>query len=263
MIEWLLAQITALVCLVPFMCSAGPTEVILQPPVPPENYRFPYVENERGMKKRFLRQHKTGDRSYYVYVPRHKGNRSEPRPLIVLLHGAKRTGASMIDMWRDVAVQNDIILVAPNSKGAAWHLKRDPLFLLDDIIAAMQERHNIDQRRIYLFGHSSGANLSLYHGFADRGKTFAAIALHAGALSRRFIDASDGFKKPGGAPIGIFIGEQDKSFPLPAVRKSAEVMNSLGYPTTLYVLKRHNHWYYTIGNYINLQAWKFLRQHQL
>jgi len=264
MIDWLFGQIIAIVCLLPGICAADPAEEItLVPPIPAQSYRFPYVENNLGIEKRFLMGHKTGNRSYYVYIPKHYRNSREPRPLIILLHGAQRTGASMIDMWRQVANEHNIILAAPNSKKAAWSIRRDPLFLMDDIVAAMRKRHHIDSRRIYLFGHSSGANISLYHGFADRGETFAAIALHAGALSSRFMRVSDGFKDPGGAPVGIFIGNQDRSFPMQQVRKSAEFMNSMGYPTTLYVLKGHNHWYYTIGSYINRHAWAFLRQHRL
>ncbi|MGB0507235.1 MAG: hypothetical protein ACPGGK_13650 [Pikeienuella sp.] len=57
---------------------------------------------------------RNGQRYWYSFIPR--SLRQLP-PVVVLFHGAGRSGLSMIDMWQSTARKHGIVLIAPNSKG--------------------------------------------------------------------------------------------------------------------------------------------------
>ena len=53
-------------------------------------------------------------RAYYLFVP-DKLTKDHPAPLLLLLHGSGRNGASLTDKWKDLAKKEGIILVAPDA----------------------------------------------------------------------------------------------------------------------------------------------------
>ncbi|WP_189410316.1 alpha/beta hydrolase family esterase [Neogemmobacter tilapiae] len=202
--------------------------------VPPKN-RFPPHRFEIGGEVR----------QFYALPAR--GAEGLP-PLVILLHGAGRDGRAMLDMWANIAAKG-VFLVAPDASGAQWNTGTDgPDFLADvlDEAAAIQP---FDRNRVYLYGHSAGANMALYLGnctdFPVR-----AVAVHAGVLP----------DCPGTAawrPQLIQIGDRDESFPLVAVERAAQQISALGSPVTLRVIPGHDHWFYNIGPALADEAWAF------
>jgi poly(3-hydroxybutyrate) depolymerase len=53
-------------------------------------------------------------RAYYLFVP-DKLTKDHPAPLLLLLHGSGRNGASLTDKWKDLAKKEGIILLGPDA----------------------------------------------------------------------------------------------------------------------------------------------------
>jgi predicted esterase len=118
------------------------------------------------------------DRTYEVKAPP-AATKGAPMPLLVLLHGDGGTGKGMID-WTPAANQEAVIL-ALDGIGQSWRDASDLAFVLAAIDAAKAE-FNVDLRRVYALGFSSGAFLAYKLG-VERGHVFAAVGCYEGAAS--------------------------------------------------------------------------------
>lgn len=228
------------------------------PPISTNAYSKEYVEDKQGLENHELIFDEKL-RRYYAYTSRNS-NPNTQKPLIILLHGANRTGASMADMWRQIADQNDVVLIAPTALSGAWPIDLKEVQFLEALITAAKSQYSIDPNRVYLFGHSAGATFSLYVSiYSDM---FAATALHAGKFKNpkdgtRVLDAKRKI------PIAFINGTHDQLFSVDAVKHTAQAFADSGHETELHILRFHNHWYYTLAPYINQMAWDFLKRHKL
>lgn len=139
-------------------------------------------------------------RTYSFFVP----DASGPLPLIVLLHGSGRNGQIMVDAWKNLAAKEHFIVVAPDAyDSAAWSIKVDNPEFLHAMVDQIKAKHAVDGNRIYLFGHSSGAEYSLILAILDS-HFFAATTIHAGALQPSYykLFAYAGRRMP----IAIWVG---------------------------------------------------------
>ena len=136
----------------------------------------------------------------------------------------------------------------------------DPPGFLHAVVDEVEAKHAVDQNRIYLFGHSAGAEYALVLAILDS-HYFAAIALHAGALMpanyRLFTYVGRRM------PVAIWVGDSDPIFPLEMVKATAKEFESNGFPVELYIIPNHDHNYYLISDEINSKAWEFLKNAQL
>ena len=198
-------------------------------------------------------------RVYYLYVPE---NVASKPPLIVTLHGSGRNGLSLVEKWKDIADQEGLILAGPNAmNAAAWSSADDSADFLREIIEQLKSRHSIDQKRVFLFGHSAGAVYALNLSMSES-EYFAATAVHAGSWRGDEESASVQLAKRK-IPIAIFVGDVDQYFPMDSVRKTEALLKSNQFPVEVNVMKGHNHWYYDLAPQINRNAWAFLKQHSL
>lgn len=126
-------------------------------------------------------------------------NPDEPAPLIVLLHGYTSNGPR-VDAYMGlsrVADEYGFLLVAPEGmrepeedENPYWNASSaccnfydtgvDDVGYLMSVIGRMQEEYNIDDRRIYLIGHSNGGFMSYRMAYEHSG-TIAAMVSLAGA----------------------------------------------------------------------------------
>jgi poly(3-hydroxybutyrate) depolymerase len=197
-------------------------------------------------------------RAYYLFVPE-KLTKDQPAPLLLLLHGSGRTGASLVDKWKDLAKKEKIILVGPDSLNTqVWRTGVDGPDFLYNLITHLQTKYPIDARRLYLFGHSAGAGFALYMSLYES-EYFAATAVHAGALEAG--DLVQFAKRK--IPIHLAVGTVDRLVPLASVRATREMLNDNGFKAELLEMQGHDHWYYDLAPKINATAWAFLKQHKL
>lgn len=197
-------------------------------------------------------------RIYYIYVP---DKLSGPAPLILLLHGSGRDGMSQIDAWKNLAEDKKVILVAPNSfNSQEWSFAADGPEFFHSVIEAVKASYPVDSKRMYLFGHSAGANFALYLAIMES-QYFAAAAVHAGALT----DDADMYMDhaPRKIPVAIWVGTKDQFFSLENVRSTRDKFKEHGFPIQLTEIPGHDHDYYSVAGNLNKTIWEFFSASQL
>lgn len=199
-------------------------------------------------------------RAYYLLVPG-KLKPDDLAPLVVLLHGSGRDGASLAGPWAALAKENGIILAAPDaSTRQGWSMSDDGTDFLYALVEMLRVQYPIDPRRIYLFGHSAGA----VHGLAMsilESEYFAATAVHAGTLPSQLLPFLE--RAPRKIPMAIWVGTNDHFFPIPAVRATRDALNAQGFAAELTEIGGHTHAYYDRASEINRKVWQFLQKHRL
>jgi poly(3-hydroxybutyrate) depolymerase len=198
-------------------------------------------------------------RVYYAFVP--DAARNAPAPLLLLLHGSGRDGRSLLDPWQGLAKKEGIILLGLESLNRQeWNMGSDGPDLVYRVIEEARAKHNVDGRRIYVFGHSAGAIQGLALAVLES-EYFAAVAVHAGVFFQEFSPFAD--NAPRKIPLGIWVGTNDALFPLDAVRASRTLLESKGFAVKLTEIRGHTHRYYDRAGEINKEVWAFLEEHRL
>jgi poly(3-hydroxybutyrate) depolymerase len=196
---------------------------------------------------------------YYLYVPE---KAVRPAPLVLLLHGSGHDGKSLVDPWRSLAKAEGIILVAPDaSNPQAWRIPQEGPEFFHDLLEAVRAAHpEIDDRRMYVFGHSAGAIHGLDLGLFES-EYFAAVAVHAGIVSPELSQIIPQAARK--IPMAIWVGTDDAFFPLSAVRNTRDALKAAGFDVRLTEIPRHTHDYYGSAASINKEVWAFLQTHKL
>jgi len=159
----------------------------------------------------------SGGSEYYIYIPS-TYDPSTPMPLFVLWHGTAGAGnadaqaQAVRSKWDDHAETGQFIIVSQVGTGEQGSWDSGDVAILNDIIEDIQLFYNIETRRMYLWGFSSGGHWMHALGmiYADR---FAAYAINAGDL--RFATNNNIF--PSGTsrkiPVYVSIGNTDPNLP--------------------------------------------------
>lgn len=200
-------------------------------------------------------------RTYYILVPPSVKPDTKV-PLVILLHGSGRNGLSLVEKWKDLAHQEGFIVVGPDaSDTSGWRMPEDAPEFIYELAEMLIKRYPIATNRIYLFGHSAGAVMSLNLAMLES-KYFAAVAVHAGSWrsENEFTLLDTATRK---IPIKITVGDRDSFFSVDSVKKTAEALKSSGFAIEVLILKNHTHWYYDVASEINRDSWEFLKQHAL
>ncbi len=199
-------------------------------------------------------------RVYYLYVPSTL-KQGTPAPLIVTLHGSNRTGVTLVEKWKDLAKKEGIILAGPDATNLqGWGSPQDGPDFLRDLVESLKEKYSINPKRVYLFGHSSGAIFGLEMSLMES-QYFAATAIHAGALLKDDMELIGMAKRK--IPISIQVGDSDDYFPLKIVRDTRDALTKGGFTVELKEIAGHDHWYYDKAAQFNQTAWDFLKKVEL
>jgi poly(3-hydroxybutyrate) depolymerase len=183
--------------------------------------------------------------NYELFVPS-KYDRSRPTPLVVALHCLGSDAQHMIryEGLTELAEARGYLVVAPmgyNSRG--WYGSRgpgrasergdaanDPANLGElsekdvmNVLGIIRNEFNIDQRRIYLMGHSMGGGGTWHLGIKHPG-LWAALAPAAPAIYTS-ADALTAIKK---TPVIVVQGDQDALVRVDVTRQWVAKMKELG-----------------------------------
>jgi predicted esterase len=94
-----------------------------------------------------------------------------------------------------------------------------------NVLDLMRREFNIDERRIYLAGHSMGGAGALYLGIKHK-DIWAAVAASAPAVRVRFQRPSD-LEQARELPMMLIQGDADRAVPVAQTRQWAEKMKAL------------------------------------
>ena len=198
-------------------------------------------------------------RIFYLFVP--EKLEGKQAPLIITLHGSGRDGRILVDHWKNLASKEGIILAGPDATVRdAWNTGDDGPAFLYALTEHLKSKYPVDPKRVYLFGHSAGAIHGLAMGVLES-EYFAAIAAHAGVLPQAY--APHARQAPRKIPLGLWVGTNDRLFPLENVRQTRDALVHLGFPTELTEIKGHTHAYYERSGQINKDVWAFLQKQRL
>jgi len=203
---------------------------------------------------------------YLLFFPEgYKEDDSKRWPLMLFLHGAGERGTNLSKVALHgppnlVKTRKDFpfILVAPQcSSGQTWS-DEELLHLLDDL----QQKHRVDENRIYLTGLSMGGYGAWSLGLKNSDR-FAAIAPICGGGT--ILDIL--LPRPGKLaalkrlPVWVFHGAKDSIVPLRESENMVEALKKEGNPNvkfTVYPEADHDSWTETYNNQ-KLYDW-FLQQ---
>jgi poly(3-hydroxybutyrate) depolymerase len=199
------------------------------------------------------------ERTYYLFIP--ENPRKEPAPLIILLHGSGRDGRILVEHWKGLAEREGIVLAGPDAAVRdGWSMSDDGPVLLRHLVEGLKLKTAFDPRRVYIFGHSAGAIHGLTMAVLES-EYFAAVAAHAGVLQPAY--GSFAARAPRKTPIGIWVGTNDRLFPLEKVRATRDALNEQGFNAELTEISGHTHDYYSRSSQINKGVWEFLKDKRL
>ncbi len=197
----------------------------------------------------------TADYRYVLSPPA----RQTARPAILLLHGSGGDGAGMVAMWRDLARENDIVLIAPELP-----LKLSFEDLAPDVFRCVVEdasrQVRIDPRRVYAFGYSMGGYLA-YDAATFDSDRFAAVAILAAAIAPGYEWIMG--KATRKTPIAIYIGDRDPLVRLDGVTWTRDLLTRGGFPVRYTELEGQDHRYAPVARRVNADAWEFFRKETL
>ncbi len=194
--------------------------------------------------------HETDGRRWYSYASENGLGRYR---VVILFHGAGRSGLSMIDMWKDVADRERLFLIALDGVGQNWPADRVAPSILHAILAEVEGQARIDPAKIFLFGHSNGAKYAqLMINLADG--PWRAAALHAG-----FSDPALAITPADAKPIRYYIGSREHIFLPDQAALVARAMTEKGHDVDLHIIPNHTHWFYEAGPVIAADAWAWFR----
>ena len=186
-------------------------------------------------KNRFTTLIDGDEREYYVHVPL-SYNADTPVPVVFMLHGTSGDGERFYNIsgWRQLGEEENLLTVYPSSwrycifndeidgqqvkHTTKWNVfpgsfeycpnevPRDDIKFLRQIISELNERFNVDNKRIHLAGFSNGGQMA-FRCAVEMSDVFASIVESAGSFTRDSL-----FLPKRDLPITFQVGNTDNKW---------------------------------------------------
>jgi poly(3-hydroxybutyrate) depolymerase len=172
---------------------------------------------------------------YRLYVPK-RYDGAEPRPLVILLHGAlgnERTYFSDLydpDLVKGEAEKRGWIFAAPSGRGRFSGYRGNAAEDVFEVINAVKRYYRIDPARTYLTGHSMGG-AGTWSIAAERPDIFAAMAPVSGGGPVQGDTLNSLLERVKTVPALIVHGRRDGIVPVERSRSMAEAAKKAGMQT--------------------------------
>jgi predicted esterase len=199
-------------------------------------------------------------RTYALYVPA-SVSKDKLAPILVAMHGSTSNGKTIVDRWTGIADAHGVIVAGPDATdNKMWVSPQDGPLLLKDVVDDVAKTYQIDGRRIYIFGHSAGANFALQMAVLES-EFFAAGAIHAGAVSSDYYSIFDAATRK--IPLAIYIGDKDQFYPIDVLRGVRDALQKRGFDLLYKEIAGHDHNYKAVAPTINEEIWEFFAANPL
>lgn len=214
-------------------------------------------EKKEGPVQTEMKSEKAG-LSYLLYVPANYKELKKPVPLMLFLHGAGERGGDLKKVKKhgppklvEKGKPFPFIVVSPQCPtGKRWESK--PLV---QILNEVQEKYEVDSKRIYLTGLSMGG-YGTWRLASDHPELFAAIAPICGGGDPKWAP------KLKNTPIWVFHGAKDRAVPLKRSQDMVDALKKIEHDVkfTIYPEAGHDSW--TVS-YNNPKLYEWFLSHKL
>lgn len=199
------------------------------------------------------------ERSYFLYEPQ-SSRTAGKRPLIVTLHGSRGDADMLVNAWKDIADREGVVLMGPASlSGRGWGPVDDPSEFFAALVDEAVDTHNVDERRVYLFGFSAGGHYALSLAVLQP-EFFAAAGVYAGVLAPELNGIAETAERR--IPIVLAGGRRDAIVPPPYMEDTRNRLNTWGWRVPLHMLN-NDHNYRVIAGDVNKRAWDVFKDARL
>ena len=151
--------------------------------------------------------------NFRIIVPEGASS-SNPRPLVVRLHGAAQSGSATAHQSTECLVEpafegKDVFILSPNSNGVLWYeqAKIVQILALRDLVVT---NLNVDPTKVVMTGYSDGGNGSWFYSQFYPDLISAAIPMATSYNTKR----SNGDLIKIDVPLYVIHGSEDDLFPL-------------------------------------------------
>ena len=159
------------------------------------------------------------NRTYYISIPPDY-NPNTALPLLFSWHGAAGAGTAPINaeatrnFWKPYADANNFIIVAQTGTGATGGGFTFPndIYYLYDILDDMYADYNIEQKRVYGHGFSSGGHL-MHTLMLFYNQGYAAYSISAGTFADAVFEDPNVPANSELVPVFISVGQTDPMLP--------------------------------------------------
>ena len=193
-----------------------------------------YAVNDPRVQHRSYVMEETGETiPYALFVPSGHDPAS-PSPLMVSLHGAGRQYDWLMNYagFLDQAEQHGYVVVTPlgytrrGGYGYRGDSERDRRAEQDvmNVFGLVTDELNIDENRIYLWGHSMGGAGTYYLGSRHPDIWAGLAAVAGGSMSAGYVDP-EAIRH---IPFLVIQGSEDRTVPAAGARESVAKMRALG-----------------------------------
>ena len=161
-------------------------------------------------------------RNIAVFAPATAGNGA---PLLLTLGGPGRSARYALDSWRELADQEGFVVAAVSSASVgSWAMPQDGPGFLRAVVQHLQKRHQIDPRRVYLFGAGIGGGFALSMA-ALQPRYFAAVGSFGGQPRLTAL----GIEQIARAlPVRVFISKRMPQFDADELRQQVAMLGEAG-----------------------------------
>jgi len=180
-------------------------------------------------------------------------------PVLLLLHGAGGKGEDMLNLWRNIAEQKGVLLVAPTFPLDAKFETQVPQ-LFPQFMNEVRVDYHFDPRRVYVFGYSAGGYIT-FDAATLCSDYFAAAGVFADVISPDYDWIVTKAKRK--TPIAIYIGDSDPAFTFAQTRRTRDLLESHGFPVHYVEIPHQNHNYGAASVTVNLDVWSFMSRYTL
>jgi poly(3-hydroxybutyrate) depolymerase len=147
-------------------------------------------------------------------------------PLLLVLGNPGRSARYALNSWRELAEREGLIVAAISSaEPEVWSSPEDGPGFLRAVVQRVAGRHEIDRRRVYLFGAGAGGGFALSMGLLQP-SYFAAVASFGGDLEPGGPFGADGLERA--LPIYLYLVKRDPRVGIAALQQTAAALRQSG-----------------------------------
>ncbi|MEE8580925.1 MAG: PHB depolymerase family esterase [Myxococcota bacterium] len=179
---------------------------------------------------------------FSLYVPE-SYDPSEPRPLVVALHGGSGHGRDFLWTWLREARSRRCLLLAPTARASTWSFNGPDVDAksLQAMVDFVTKRWRVDSERMLLTGLSDGATYALLRGLQSD-VPFTALAPVSGVLHPANF-ANGNLERARARRVYLVHGRLDWMFPIEIARMAHEELRKAGADVTFREIDDLSHTY--------------------